>query len=297
MFNEAGHSGIPLSISSGGFARQGSLSDWAAERMRHTWGTNVDGFDPPFVDKVAKAASKVFGPGRYFGLSMRGLEHIPDRPVMLVSNHSGGTSIPDVWGLALAWYQHFGTGRPLHILAHDLLFALPATAKIFERLGVLRASNPIARDVLASGADVLIYPGGDVETWRPYSERYQVNFAGRTGYARVALEMSVPIIPVAHAGSHETLRVLTSGRWLARALGLQRFARAQVCPISLALPWGIAIGPLPHIPWPANFRYLLGAAISLPVVHSDSVKELDMKVRGAVQAQLEVLRQEQLHQK
>lgn len=266
--------------------------------MRHTWGDHVEGFDPPFVDKVRHGARKVFGPGKYIDLSTRGLELIPaTQNVMLVSNHSGGTSTPDVWGLALAWYEQFGSKRPLHILAHDMLFALPQTARVFERLGVLRASTQAARNVLAAGRDILIYPGGDLEVWRPYSQRYELNFGGRTGYARLALEMKVPIVPVAHAGSHETLRVLTSGRWLAKRLGLHRFARAEVWPISISLPWGIAFGPLPHIPWPAHFRYILGEPIPLPDTQANPAAELDMKVRGAVQAQLEVLHQEDLARK
>ena len=263
--------------------------------MRHTWGTHVRGFDPAFTDKVRQQAGKVFGRGKYLDLSVRGLELIPtSQPVMLVSNHSGGTSTPDVWGLAVAWYEHFGTARPLHILAHDLLFALPQTGHFFERMGVLRASTQVARDVLASGRDVLIYPGGDAEVWRPYSQRYDVNFSGRTGYARLALEMNAPIVPVAHAGSHETLRVLTSGKWLAQKLGLHRFARAEVWPIHLSIPWGLGFGPLPHIPWPARFRYILGDPIPLPLSATDPVAALDRKVRGAVQAQLEVLHQDEL---
>ena len=266
--------------------------------MRHSWGTNVSGFDAPFVDKVRSGARKVFGPGRYIDMSVRGLERMGSSPpVMLVSNHSGGTTTPDVWGLALAWYDHFGTTRPLHILAHDMLFALPQTARIFERMGVLRASTQTARNVLASGRDVLIYPGGDVEVWRPFSKRYEVDFGGRTGYARLALELNVPIVPVAHAGSHETLRVLTSGKWIARRLGLHRFARAEVWPISLALPWGIAFGPLPHIPWPGHFRYIFGEPIPPPDETANRATELDMRVRGAVQAQLEVLRQEDLQRR
>jgi len=274
------------------------LFDWAAERIRHSWGTDVAGFDPPFVDKVCHGARNVFGPGKYLGLSFRGLELIPaSQQVMLVSNHSGGTTTPDVWGLALAWYQHFGSKRPLHILAHELLFALPQTARFFERVGVLRASDRTARDVLASGRDLLIYPGGDLEVWRPYSRRYEVDFGGRTGYARLAVEMKVPIVPVAHAGAHETLRVLTSGRWLARRLGLHRFARAEVWPIHLSLPWGIGFGPLPHIPWPAELRYIFGEPIPTPEAGGNRATELDTKVRGAVQAQLEVLQLEQEHLK
>ncbi|HRG98734.1 MAG TPA: hypothetical protein PLR99_20925, partial [Polyangiaceae bacterium] len=73
-----------------------------------------------------------------------------------------------------------------------------------------------------------------------------------------ALEARVPIVPVAHAGAHETLRVLTDGHRFARAVGLQRFARAEIFPVHLSLPWGLAIGPWPHIPLPTTLRYRFG---------------------------------------
>src|SRR5205823_1370763 len=123
------------------------------------------------------------------------------------------------------------------------------------------ASLETAREILRQKRDLLIFPGGDLDTWRPYSKRWEVDFGGRTGYARLALETRVPIVPVAHAGAHETLRVLTSGRGLAKAIGLKRFARANVWPIHLSLPWGLAIGPVPHIPLPGQFRYLVGEPI------------------------------------
>ena len=55
-------------------------------------------------------------------------------------------------------------------------------------------------------------PGGDRDTWRPYSKRYDVCFAGRKGYARLAIKAGVPIVPIANAdnaqhGPDENLRL------------------------------------------------------------------------------------------
>ena len=235
----------------------------------------------------------VFGPRRYFGLAVEGLEALPPAPVLLVANHSGGSSIADVWGLAVGWYRHFGAARPLHVLGHELLFSNPVTGRFFERLGVLRATQQIGHRVLREfGRDLLVMPGGDLEVWRPYRDRFRVDFAGRRGYARLAVELGVPVVPVAHAGAHETLYVLTSGRALARRLGLHRLFRASVWPVHLSLPWGLAIGPLPHIPWPARFRYRFGAPI-FPSTDSKRARgaagELDVAVRRAIQHELDVL--------
>ncbi len=81
------------------------------------------------------------------------------------------------------------------------------------------------------------------------------------GYARLALKAGVPIVPLAHARAHETLIVLSDGRRFARALGLPAIARASIWPVHLSLPWGLAIGPWPHIPTPARLRCRIGAPV------------------------------------
>jgi 1-acyl-sn-glycerol-3-phosphate acyltransferase len=281
----------PETVSAAPAPRHGQLWRWASARFRHGYGVDPLQFDPEFVMNVMEKLSLLYGgPGRYFELTVRGLERLPPAPVMLISNHSGGTTIPDVWGFGVAWYRQFGATRPLHILCHELLFAVPGFARFFERLGAVRASLEAGRQIIGLGRDVLIFPGGDLETWRPYSRRYHVDFGGRTGYARLALEQQVPVVPVAHAGAHETLRVLTSGRRFARWVGLRRIARAEIWPIHLSLPWGLGVGPLPHLPLPARFRYLVGKPV-LPV-EATTVRQLADQVEAAVQRQLDVLQRE-----
>lgn len=261
------------------------------------WGADPSVYDAQAVLRTIERVGPLFGPRRYFRLDARGLDTLPPPPVMLVSNHSGGTSIPDAWGFAVAWYRRFGATRPLHLLAHELILGTETTGRYFATRGVLRASDGVARDVLSRyGRDLLVMPGGELDTWRPWWRRYQVEFAGRTGYARMALELGVPIVPVAHAGAHDTLLVLSDGRALAHAMHLQRLVRAEIWPVHLSLPWGLAVGPLPHIPVPARLRYRLGDAIrpspsATPPTHDDAIA-LDEQVRAAVQAMLDELRDE-----
>lgn len=259
------------------------------------WGDDPAAFDPELTEKTVERMGALFGPGRYFRLEARNLGDVPPSPAMFVSNHSGGTTIPDAWGFAIAWYRHFGMRRPLHLLGHELILATEATGKYFARRGVVRASTQTARQILTHfRRDVLVMPGGARDTWRPWSRRYEVEFGGRIGYARLALELGVPIVPVANAGAHDTLLVLSDGRRLARAIGLHRIVRADILPIHLSLPWGLAVGPWPHIPLPVKLRFQIGKAIvpaplqgSVPT--EDEVRALDARVRAAVQAQLDLL--------
>ena len=100
---------------------------------------------------------------------------------------------------------------------------------------------------------MLVYPGGDYEVHRPSWERNRVDFGGRKGFIRLALEEGVPIVPVVAIGGQETALFLSRGEHLARALRLDRLFRLKVLPISLALPWGLNVGDmLGHIPLPAK---------------------------------------------
>lgn len=276
------------------------LFRWLHREAPDHWGHRPEEFDPTAVGETVDALSgPVFGPRGWFRVDVRGIERVPPSPVMVVSNHSGGTIIPDVWGFLWFWYRHFGTGRPLHPSGHDLLFAHEKLGRWFARRGVLHARPDIARDVLTRrGRDLMVMPGGDRDTWRPYSRRYQVEFAGRTGYARLALRARVPIVPVAHAGAHETLIVLSDGHRFAHAVGLHALARADIFPVHLSLPWGLAVGPWPHIPVPATLRYRLGEPIPLPdeLGEGDEVTDAmvtahDARVRAAVQGLLDELRE------
>jgi 1-acyl-sn-glycerol-3-phosphate acyltransferase len=263
-------------------------------------GANDPGaYEPEAVVKVLNFAKRFYGPGRYFDLDVQGIEHVPVAPAMMVSNHSGGTSIPDVWGFAYAWYRRFGTARPIHPMAHEIILSTRPTAKFFGRIGVLRAGRGVALDVLTTWKrDLLVMPGGDLDTWRPWKQRYQVQFGGRTGYARTAIMAGVPIVPVANAGAHETLYVFTDGRELARKLRLQELTRASVFPISLSFPWGLTIGPWPHLPIPGKLRYRFAAPITPPPLapgeepDEGMVLDLDAQVRAAVQGLLDDLRGE-----
>ncbi len=279
---------------------RGSLLRWLHRKAGVPDGaSDPAAFDPEHVAQVLRFAGRFFGPGRYFDLDARGLEHVPRKPVMVVSNHSGGTSIPDVWGFGYAWYQRFGADRPIHPLAHEMILSTRTTARFFGRLGVLRAGRGVAYDVLTRwGRDLLVMPGGDVDTWRPWRDRYKVQFGGRTGYARTAIMAGVPIVPVANAGAHSTLYVLSDGQGLARALRLPQLTRASVFPIHVSFPWGLTIGPWPHLPIPAKLRYRFGAPILPPPIapgtepSDELVRAHDAAVRAAVQALLDELREE-----
>src|SRR6476661_7069368 len=189
----------------------------------------------------------------YFRAEVRGLGNIPeDGPVLLVGNHSGGNLTPDTHVFTLAFSAYFGVERNFYQLAHNLVLSMPGLGML-RKYGTVAASPDNARKALDSGAALLVYPGGDYEVHRPSWEGNKVDFDGRKGFLRLALEQNVPIVPVVAIGGQETALFLTRGERLARLLALDRLLRLKVLPVSLAMPWGLNVGDmLGHVPLPAK---------------------------------------------
>jgi 1-acyl-sn-glycerol-3-phosphate acyltransferase len=189
----------------------------------------------------------------YFRGEVRNLGNVPeDRAVLLVGNHSGGNVTPDTLLFTLAFSTYFGVERPFYQLAHNLVLASP-WGQLLRKYGTVTASPENAERALSSGAALLVYPGGDWEVHRPVWERNKVDFGGRHGFVRLALEQDVPIVPVVSVGGQETALFLSRGAGLAKALGLDRLLRLKGLPISIAAPWGLNVGDLMgHIPLPAK---------------------------------------------
>src|SRR5687768_4746114 len=189
----------------------------------------------------------------YWRGEVRGMGNVPEEgPVLLVGNHSGGNLTPDTHVFTLAFSSYFGVERRFHQLAHNLVLSMPGLSML-RKYGTVAASHENARKALRKGAAVLVYPGGDYEVHRPSWERHRVDFNGRKGFIRLALAEDVPIVPVVSVGGQETALFLSRGEHLARALGLDRFFRLKVLPISIALPWGLNVGDmLGHLPLPAK---------------------------------------------
>src|ERR1035441_1290027 len=102
----------------------------------------------------------------WFRADVRGLENIPPRgPVLLVGNHSGGTLIADTFIFAQAFYDQFGPEREFFQLAHDLVFKVPGLRAMLTPYGTVPASPQNMRRALARDAALLVYPGGDHETY------------------------------------------------------------------------------------------------------------------------------------
>jgi 1-acyl-sn-glycerol-3-phosphate acyltransferase len=196
---------------------------------------------------------------RYFDGEVRGLENVPATgPVLLVGNHSGGPLTPDTAVFFAAWYGARGLDHPLIGLAFDAAFGIPVFRDLMRKIGEVPASWRNAGRALDLGLPVLVYPGGDHECFRPWTDRGRIDFAGRKGFVQLALRKRVPVVPVVSHGGHHTTVILTRGQWLGRLLGAERI-RTGMFPFALQVPWGISPIAVPGVPLPAKITIEVGA--------------------------------------
>ena len=179
-----------------------------------------------------------------------------DKPVLFVANHGFG-GIFDLNVLAVsAALQRLELTRPVTILTHQLAWTLKV-GPLLEPLGARPASHESAREAFEQGQHVVVLPGGDLEAAKTWEDRNRIVFGGRTGFARLAMEFAVPVVPIVTAGAGESLLVLSSGERLAQALRLDKILRLKALPLSVSLPWGVnlgAVGMLPYLPLPTKLR-------------------------------------------
>ncbi len=201
-------------------------------------------------EEVIERAIQHFAPAFqwWFRPIVRGLDDLPDGPVLFVGNHNGALLMPEVFLLGLKLHERFGVeGLPFG-LGHSALI-LPGLNHLFVPLGGLCGSSELGQRLLEEGRRLLVFPGGELDSMRPSRHADRVIFGRRRGYIRLALRAGVPIVPVVTAGAHETFFVLDDGQWLAHLLRIDRIFRLKTWPLVACLPWGLWIGlPPPHLP-------------------------------------------------
>jgi len=205
--------------------------------------------DPDFIRRYLPAIARYTS---YFTPEVRGLDQLPAKgPALVVGNHSCLFYMPEIWTCGQAVLSRRGIDAPAYVLAYDLLFAVPGVGPSLRRLGAIPASTSQASSALARGACVLVYPGGDLEACRPWTQRNKVDFAGRKGFVQLALRCGVPVVPVVAHGGHHAVVVLARGDRLARAAGLNTL-RIHVFPLLAGFPFGVTSVLTPPLPMPAH---------------------------------------------
>lgn len=260
---------------------------------------DLDARDPRFIDRVLPLFGLLYD--RYFRCETEFHAEVPEGPCLVVGNHNAMTGIPDMFCHMVAFWRHYGSGRPAYGLMHDAPFHFPMAGAWLNASGAIAAHPTNAERALSVGAAVLVFPGGDLDSCKPFSKRYTVEMSNRRGFIRTALRRGVPIVPIVSAGAHQSLFIATDGRKIAEMLDLPRRFRSNVWPIGFALPYGLVFGlPGPHLPPPVKIhtRVLAPIRFDLPPSAAEDPAAVEAcfgEVHTTMQRTLDDLRREGRH--
>jgi 1-acyl-sn-glycerol-3-phosphate acyltransferase len=190
---------------------------------------------------------------RWFRCAIDGVDQVPDGPAILFGNHCGSTYTVEGAMLGVELLRRRGLDHPLYFLAHKAFYGLPGLGRWLVEVGAVLADRGVAAGILQRGGQLVVFPGGDRDSHKPFRDRHRVDFHGHAGFIRLSMATRAPLVPFAHVGTHETLFVLSRGDRLARALRLDRLTGLNVFPLIVSFPFGLSLGPLfPAIPLPAK---------------------------------------------
>jgi 1-acyl-sn-glycerol-3-phosphate acyltransferase len=211
------------------------------------------GHDPAFLDRAAPLLEFLWS--RYFRVRLLGVENLPDAgAALLVANHSGGLPYDGtllMYGIHRDHHLH----RRVRPLVANFAFRAGWMSHVVARIGGVRASTETALPLLADGQLLAVFPEGLKGVGKMYRERYRLTRFGRGGFARLARQAGVPMIPVAIVGAEEIHPVVGKITALSAPLGL------PYIPITPTFPW---LGPLGLLPVPTKWTIQIGQPILPP---------------------------------
>jgi 1-acyl-sn-glycerol-3-phosphate acyltransferase len=267
--------------------RQRAATDTGAAEIERS---EIAGWSPSFTRRLAGILRPILK--WYFRSEVRGLDDFPPGKALVVANHSGGLFAFDIQILGVHFYERFGYRRPMYTLSHNLIFT-PINRWFLARTGFIRATHDNALQALCNGAVVVTFPGGDYDAYRPTFRQNVIDFAGRTGYVRAAVDAGAPVVPAVSIGLQEIQLFLARGTRLARWLGLKRRLRTDIFPIAFGFPFGFIGAPL-NLPLPSKVIIQMLEPIDIVAEFGSDpdVAAVDAYVRSVMQTALDGLGRE-----
>jgi hypothetical protein len=253
-------------------------------------------FDPSLIDTLDHRIQPL---KRLLSPVSIGTEHVPrEGPVLLIGNHSIYGLI-DIPMLGLEIYEK--TGRTVRGLADHNHFALPIWRDFLHSIGAVRGTREACARLFEAGEAVLVFPGGGREVMKHKHERYKLIWKERIGFARLAIQYGVPIVPFASVGVEDMFEIVVDAEDilrspvgdLLRSLGITEqawFRHGEVIP-----PIARGRGPA-ALPRLERQYFLFGEPISTEEYcgrHEDSEAcfALRERVKAAIESQIHDLRE------
>jgi len=198
----------------------------------------------------------VKGLRRYHRHTVNGLNSIPkEGKVLLVVSHSLAT-----YDIALLFHAIYkGRGRLSRALIDKLFYKIPYLAEFMEATGSAEGSSESAKRLLNSGEIVAVAPGGMNEALRPSSERYQIRWEKRKGFAKLAIETQTPVVLAVCPKADDMYEVYPNK--------LTKWAYSTF-KVPLFIARGVGYTPIPR---PVRLTHFLSEPIKPPVPKEDPI--------------------------
>jgi 1-acyl-sn-glycerol-3-phosphate acyltransferase len=263
-----------------------SFFEWAESfierRLSGDYPIDDFGYDSELAREVMLPLAKPLY-DNYFRVRTYGIERIPDvGPALLVGNHSG--TIPlDAVMVQYAVANEHPNRRTVRNVAANLAFTMPFFGPLARKTGNAVAHDDDAQELLRRGELVGVFPEGFKGVGKGWRERYKLQRFGRGGFVKLALQMRVPVIPVAIVGAEEAYPMIANAKWLARTFGFPYFPITPTWPL---------LGPLGAIPLPSRWVIEFGEPIPMDDypedAHDDAMLVFDLsdRIRDTIQQML-----------
>jgi 1-acyl-sn-glycerol-3-phosphate acyltransferase len=239
------------------------------------------GLDLAFRQRVVPAFRFLYS--RYWRVEALGLDNVPaEGPLLFVSNHSGALPFD---GAMICTALHMHDGRVARFLYDRFVANVGPVDAFYRRVGGVPAARENALELLKRGEQVVIFPEGVSGVAKPFSDRYRLR-SFSPGFARLALALDVPVVPVAVIGAEEIYPLV------GRAEGIGKLFGMPYVPITPFFP---VLGLLGTLPLPTKWYMKFGKPIRLTVGDEEAkwlrARLEAMKVRRKLQAMVTRLKQ------
>lgn len=198
----------------------------------------------------------------WHGYEIHGLDHIPPDGGALIVYYHGAIPIDYYYVMAKSILYK---GRHIRSVGDRFLFRMPGWSGLMEALQVIPGTVQSCASILRNGELLAISPGGVYEAYFS-TEYYNLIWRKRIGFAKVALEAKVPILPMFTENLREAFRAPQWG--------------------SSFWKWLYLKTRLPLIPLYGNFPVKMRTFIGEPIEYDSSYtpEQLAQKTQLAIEA-------------
>lgn len=215
-----------------------------------------------------------------------GLETLPaDGRFLLVGNHTAfiGGEV-----LLVPHFVRRALGRRVRPLADRRFATRPGFGHdVMTAYGGVVGDPQTARELMRHNETILVFPGGGREIAKFKGEEYHLNWRGRSGFARIAVENDYPIVPVGLVGGDDVYKSLVTRHSRLGRLSQSISVRMTGEP-DMAMPPMRGVGPT-LIPRPQRMYLGFGKPIATAKPEDVPTEDWVVSVRESAQESLETI--------